>query len=282
MVSRSISLQNFVKIPVAGSGEVEIAVGGGKKPHRGIGGMVVAFLRRHLLVHGPARGLKIQQRDAGLDQGSLHPAAFTRDFAIEQRDQDALRQEGARHDVGDGDADADRALARNSRHRHDATHALRDLVDRGPRGIGAVLAEAGNAAIDDARIAPMDGSEIDAEPLGDAGPHVFDHYVGLFREPHQDLAAFVGFQVQRDGALVAMQVLEVRTVAPADQLAGLGVFRRRLDPDHVGAPIGQRADAGGACAGKRQVDHLEPRQWQARGFGSLIGGAGGFDGLMHA
>ena len=113
----------------------------------------------------------------------------------------------------------------------------------------------------------LNGFEIDAEPLGDAGPHVLDDDVGLFGEPHQDLAAFVGLQVQRDRALVAMQVLEVRAVAPSDQLVGVGIGGRRLDPDHVGAPIRQRADAGRAGARQRQVDHLEPRQRQARRFG---------------
>src|SRR6185312_5325018 len=223
----------------------------------------IAFLRRNLLVHGPARRLKIQQRKAGLDQRGLHPAALARDLAIEQRDQNPLREERAGHDVGDGDADTDWPLAGNAGHGHDAAHALRDLVDRGPRRIGAVLAEAGNAAIDDARVALADGLIIDAEPPGDAGPHVLDDNVGLFREPHQDLAALVGFQVQRDGALVAMQVLEVRAVAPAYQLAGLAFLWRRLDADHVGAPIGQCADAGGTRARQRQVDHLEPRQWQS-------------------
>jgi hypothetical protein len=64
-----------------------------------------------------------------------------------------------------------------------------------------------------------------------------------------------------------MQVLEVRSVALADQFAGIGIAWRRLDPDHVGAPIRQRADAGRARARQRQVDHLEPRQRQACCFG---------------
>jgi hypothetical protein len=172
-------------------------------------------------------------------------------------------------------------LARNARHRHDATHALRDLVDRRPRAIGAILAEAGDAAIDDARIALLHGFEIDAEAPGDAGPHVLDDDVGLFGEPHQNFAAFIGLQVERDGALVAMQVLEIGAIAPSDQFVRFGVARRRLDPNNVRTPIRQRADAGGAGAGQRQVDHLEPRQWQARGFSWDGGSAGRLDGLMH-
>jgi len=55
--------------------------------------MEVAFLRRHLLVHGPAGGLEVEQGEAGLDQRGLHPAAFAADFAVEQCDQDALGEE---------------------------------------------------------------------------------------------------------------------------------------------------------------------------------------------
>ena len=110
----------------------------------------------------------------------------------------------------------------------------------------------------------LHGFEIDAKALGDAGPHVLDDDVGLFGEPHEDLAALVGLQVQRDGALVAMQVLEVRAVAAADHFAGFAGFRRRLDADHVGAPVGQRAHAGRTGARQRQIEHLEARQRQPR------------------
>src|SRR5581483_9544385 len=145
-----------------GGGDVDVAVRGRKASHWGVGRMVVAFLRRNLLVNGPARRLEIQERQAGLDQRGLHPAALARSLAIEQGDQNALGEERAGHDIGDGNADTKGTLARKPRYRHDAAHALSDLVDRGPRGIGAVLAEAGNAAIDDARVALLDRLVVDA------------------------------------------------------------------------------------------------------------------------
>ena len=50
-------------------------------------------------------------------------------------------------------------------------------------------------------------------------------------------------QVQRDRALVAVQVLEVEAVArPAISSSPLG---RRLDADDVGAPVGEMAHAVG-------------------------------------
>ena len=78
--------------------------------------------------------------------------ALLRLLALEQRHQDAERAEQAGGQVGDRDADAHRPLARQSGDRHQPAHALRDLVEARPVGVGPVLAEAGDAAVDDARV----------------------------------------------------------------------------------------------------------------------------------
>jgi len=52
--------------------------------------------------------------------------------------------------------------------RHEPAHALGDLVDPGAALIGSVLAEAGNAAVDDARVDLVHRFVIDAEPGTDA------------------------------------------------------------------------------------------------------------------
>ena len=75
--------------------------------------------------------------------------AFLRFLALEQRDQNAERREHAGGEIGDRNADAHRPLSRQPGDRHQPAHALRDLVEARPTGIGAVLAEAGNAGIDD-------------------------------------------------------------------------------------------------------------------------------------
>ena len=62
------------------------------------------------------------------------------------------------------------------------------------------------------------------------------------------------FQVERQAALVAVQVLEIGAMArpPAPRRA-----RRRFDLDHLGAPVGQLAHRGRTGAHARQVQHLE-------------------------
>ena len=87
----------------------------GNTPGRDAGRVVVAGLLGHLAVDQPARRLEVEHDDLGLQQRGLHPLALARDLALEQRDQDRLRGEEAGAEVGDGDADAHRALARAGR-----------------------------------------------------------------------------------------------------------------------------------------------------------------------
>ncbi len=51
-------------------------------------------------------------------------------------------------------------------------------------------------------------------------------------------------QVQRDGALVAVQVLEVRTLARTARRLSGHQLGRLLDLDDIGAPVGELAHAG--------------------------------------
>ena len=78
------------------------------------------------------------------------------------------------------------------------------------------------------------------------------------------------FQVQRHAALVAVQVLEVEAVAVAAGSVAFGLARR-LDLDHVGAPIGELPHRGRAGAMGRQVQHLKTMQRQIGHDGTPYG-----------
>ena len=163
--------------------------------------MVVAGLLGDVLFHQPARGLEIQHEDLRLQQRGLHPLAFAGDVALQQRGEDAHGAEQAGGEVGDGNADPHRAFARRAGDRHQPAHALRDLIEARPLVIGAVLAEAGDAAIDDARIDLAHALIVDAELCLDVGAEILDHDVGLFDEPLEHLEA--------------LRVLQVRASSPA-------------------------------------------------------------------
>ena len=91
--------------------------------------------------------------------------------------------------IGDRNADAHRALARRAGDRHQPAHALRDLVEARPLAIGAVLAEAGDAGIDDALVDLAQVLVIDAEPILHVGAEVLDHHVGLLDHAQERGAA---------------------------------------------------------------------------------------------
>jgi hypothetical protein len=151
-------------------------------------------------------------------------------------------------------------LAGDTGDRHQAAHALGDLIESRPRAIGAVLAETGNAGEDDARIDRLERLVIDAEAELDVGAIVFDYHVRLPGQAGKDFAALGQLEVQRHRALVAVQILKIRAVArPAHTLVRVHA-RRRFDLDHVRAKIGELLDTGRAGANARQVEHAKARE----------------------
>ena len=248
-----------------GHGDVDVSVLGRKHTGRNAGRVVVASLLRHLTVHQVAGGLEVQHLDLCLEQRGLHPLPFPRHFTLQQRHQNALRAEDAGAEISDRDADAHRPLPRQPGDRHQAAHALRYLIEAGPQSIRTVLAEAGNAAIDDAWIDLAAGLIVDAEAVLHIGPVVLDDHVGLLDELKENPLAVIGLQIQGHRPLVTMQVLEVEPVArPAEPLAAAGL-RRFLDLDHVGTPIGKLPNAGRSRTYAGEVEHLEAGKRQLAG-----------------
>ena len=92
-----------------------------------------------------------------------------------------------------------------------------------------------------------------AEPLHGAGSVVFQDDVGRRRQPMQQRAAFVRFQVDGDAALVAIEGGE-ESGGKAEQPPG-GVAVRRLDLDHIGAEIGQDQARSRAHDGVAEFEH---------------------------
>ena len=202
--------------------------------------MEVAFLLGHLAVHREARGLEVELVEHRLEQRGVDPLALAGVLALQQREQDALAEEHAGRGVGDRDAHAHRPAPGLTGHRHQAAQALHDLIDAGSIGVGAVLAEAGDAGQDDARVDATQPFVAEAEALLDGGAEVLHHHVAARHQPVEHGAAARALQVDAEAALVAVQVLLVGTVTAAER-AALAAFRRLLDADDVGAPVGQQA-----------------------------------------
>ncbi len=202
----------------AGGRDVDMPVLGPEDAGRDAGRMVVAGLLRHLAGDEIARRLEVEHGDLRLEQRGLHPLPLARFLALQQGDEDADGAIHPRGQIGDRDADPHRPLAGQAGDRHEPAHALRDLIEAGTAAIGTVLAEAGDAAIDDARIDRAQRLVVDAEAMLDVGAVVLDQHVGLRRHAPQDLLARLLLQVEGQAALVAVEVLEIEAVPLAAEL----------------------------------------------------------------
>jgi hypothetical protein len=89
-------------------------------------------------------------------------------------------------------------------------------------------------------------------------PEVLHQYVGGLCQSLEHLDAARILQVERERALVTMQVLKVRVLSQAQNIFTFP--SRYFDLDDVGAPIGELPGAGRSRAHARQVDNAEMRK----------------------
>ena len=175
-----------------------------------------------------------------------------RQIPIEQRSADEVATMTGR--TADGRIETIRVVADGS------PVALRDLIEAGTLVVGAILPEARDAAIDDARIDLAHAFVIDAEFCLHIGTKILDDDIGLLRQAAEYVEALGVLQVERDRALVAVQVLEVRPLARAARLLAAGVFQQRIDLDDIGAPVRQLPHAGRPGTDAGEIEHGEAGQ----------------------
>src|SRR5205085_3523404 len=123
------------------------------------------------------RRLPRRQRQPGLEQRRVDELPAAGDTPGAHRAQDPEHREQAGAEVGDGHADLHRRAALAAGGAHDAAHALRDEIVTAALGIGTRLAEAGDRAVDEARIHGGQRRVVDAEAPGDARTIVLDQDV---------------------------------------------------------------------------------------------------------
>ena len=226
--------------------------------------MIIADLTGDLARHQPARCLEIHHVDHRLEQRCMDPASDTCRFTLEQRDEDRLDEEPASGEIDDRDADPDRSLAGKAGDRHEAAHALQDLVDAGAVSIGTCLAEARDAGINDARIDRLQAFVVYAKPMLHPRPHVLDDDVGALHQLFEDREALRRLEIERQRFLVALQIEPVRAEATAENILVLLRSHGRLDTDDLGAPVCEMAAGSRARTGDGEFNHREARERKGR------------------
>ena len=131
--------------------------------------------------------------------------------------------------------------------------------------VGAVLTEAGERAVDDARVEGADGLVVGAQPLHDARPEALHDDVGVRGQLPEDRLALGGLHVEGHAALVAVDEGEG---GPPLRLgvAGLAVAGR-LDLEDVGAHVGEH-HAGHLR--RRHAGHFEDLDPVEHSHGDLL------------
>ena len=146
------------------------------------------------------------ERRQDAEHRDVHVLAGAGGFALPQRRENADDAEDRRDQIRHRHADADRRIPGRARRHHQAAQRLDDGVHRlaGARVPGR--AEAGNRAVDHARIDRPRERIADAEPVERARAEVLDDDVGLAQQVGEHVARAGLLQVERDAVLAAKPV----------------------------------------------------------------------------
>src|SRR6266446_595660 len=107
--------------------------------------------------------------------------------------------------VADRQTGFDRAAVGLAGDRHRAAGCLRDHVKGEEVLVGAIVAEALNRDVDDARVDLAHDVVTEAEPLDDPGRKILDKDIALLYQPAQDGAALLMLEIGGNAALVGVE-----------------------------------------------------------------------------
>ena len=136
-------------------------------------------------------------------------------------------------------------------------------VEAGLLGLRPCLAIGRERRIDQPRVEVRDILVSRAKLAPHRERHVGDEDVGLLHQPAQHLVAALGFQVEREAALVAViedpgvVAVHPRRAGPRVQGAIKVTFAGRLDLDHVGAEVGEDRRCRRRRDEARAIDHSQ-------------------------
>ena len=236
--------------------------------------MRVAEPRRRRAAHEIVERLVGENTDLRIEQCHVEVLALAGALAVIERclDTDGAIEPG--EDIGEGHADLHgfrTGLAIGlARDRHDAAHALDHEVIAGALCVRPGLAEAGQRAVDEARVDGFETFIIEAVFLEAADLEVLQHDVGLGGELAYQLLTFWLGHVDFHRPLAAVGREEIGGVA----LAAVGIgdegrapaarvvtFARPFHLDHLRAEIGE--DLRGPWPGEHaaQVEDAKTGKW---------------------
>jgi hypothetical protein len=258
---------------VVGGADGDVAVARPERLVRSVQAMRGAEPARDLARVPVLRRLPLAQRHGGLERRGVDTLAASGAVTRAQRRQDADDGEQRGAEVGDRHAHLHGLAAVGAGRAHDPAHRLRhEIAPLAPR-VRATGAEGRDRTGDEPRVRGGEGVGLDAGPPRGLRGAVLDEDVGRRPQALQQRDAGRPLEIDREAALVAVHgqepggcagrplPLEPRRRAPG-----------RLDPDHVGAHVGEQHGAECARQDVRQVEHAETAESHHRARESIADG----------
>jgi len=150
---------------------------------------------------------------------------------------------------------------------HHPGHALDDLVVGREVSQRAVLAEAGDRAVDQPRVLPKQIGMPKAQAAHYPRAEILHDHVGAAHQATEDLLALLGLEVERDRALAGILGQERDThVGLVQRRVSAELTRQiacaaRLDLNDIGAHVRQLVAGKGAGQHVRQIEDAHALKW---------------------
>ena len=191
--------------------------------------------------------------------GDIDDAALAGTLALVKRGHDGGIEMNAGAEIAQRRAGLDRRLIGIAGRIDDAAHCLHHQIHGGVVAIRAIFPVSRARPIDQSRIDLVQIRGADAEAVDDARREVLHQDVGARGQLAQQLAAFLGLEIERDRLLVGVQHRK-REGGPAHVAAAAQMLApERLDLDDLRAGHGHEEGRIGPVVDVRQIDHRDAR-----------------------
>ena len=191
----------FAELAVIADGDDDVAVGDRQHLVGRDVGMGVAHAGRRPARNQIVHVLVGEHRDLRIEQRHVDMLALAGRLGMAERGLDGDDRIEAGENVGEGDADLLRLAVGRAGDRHQPGHALDDEVVAGARCVRPVLAEAGDRAIDEARVDLAQALVVEAVFLEAAELEILDEHVGGSGQLPDGFRALRRREIHRDRTL---------------------------------------------------------------------------------
>lgn len=197
----------------------------------------------------------------GFEERRVHPLAPSGPQGVHVSCDDGHRSQDAGGDVGERRPALDRWSAGSlPGYAHHAAISLGDEIEAAQVGVGAGSSESGDLAENESRIFFSQAVVPQAQAFHGACAVVLDGHVSPSEQLPDDLSTGVGFEVDRDAALVAVEHQEGRCFAPdigRHETARRVALGKLFHLYYVCSEVGEHSPADRSRHDVRQLDYFE-------------------------